>query len=104
MKGPKSNTIIDMKETGQRIKQIMEEKNLTVRDLQKHLGISTTQGIYHWFKGRNLPSIDNLYALSELFEVPIDAMVCGNRKSNFVVWNQKDNHRLYAYYFSLIAC
>ena len=62
MKGPKTNTIIDMKETGQRIKQIMEEKNLTVRDLQKHLGISTTQGIYHWFKGRNLPSIDNLYA------------------------------------------
>ena len=29
--------------------------------------------------GVNMPTIDNLYALSELFQVPIDAIVRGNR-------------------------
>jgi len=31
--------------------------------------------------GNNVPTVDNLYALSELFQVPIDAMVRGNRES-----------------------
>ena len=29
--------------------------------------------------GRSLPSIDNVDALSELFRVPIDKIICGNR-------------------------
>ena len=27
-----------------------------------------------------MPSVDNLYALSELFQVSMDEMLCGNRK------------------------
>ena len=30
-------------------------------------------------RGVNMPTIDNLYALSELLQVPIDAIVRGNR-------------------------
>ena len=30
--------------------------------------------------GRSLPSIDNVYALSELFKVPMDQIICGNRE------------------------
>ena len=37
----------------------------------------------HWFEGRNLPTIDNLYALSALFHVPVDALICGNREENY---------------------
>jgi hypothetical protein len=40
---------------------------LNVKDIQGFLELSTSQSIYHWFDGRNLPTIDNLYALSELF-------------------------------------
>ena len=29
--------------------------------------------------GNSLPTIDNLYALSELFQMPVDEMICGNR-------------------------
>ena len=32
-----------------------------------------------WIDGVNMPTIDNLYALSELLQVPIDAIVRGNR-------------------------
>lgn len=35
--------------------------------------------MYRWIDGVNMPSIDNLYALSELLQIPIDAIVRGNR-------------------------
>ncbi|MCR4890925.1 MAG: helix-turn-helix domain-containing protein [Lachnospiraceae bacterium] len=72
--------IIDMEETGRRIRLIMELRGLTVRDIQKFLGLSYPQGVYNWFGGRNLPTIDNLYGLSELLQVPLDYLICGNRK------------------------
>ena len=88
---------IDILGTGLRIKQIMQEKNFTVKDIQDYLGFGTAQSIYHWFKGRNMPTIDNLYALSELFGVPIDEMICGNRK------NTVRRHRLFSYCEAITA-
>ena len=72
--------VIDMARTGQNIKRIMKLKGLKVKDIQEFLELSTPQSIYHWFDGRNLPTIDNLYALSELFHLPVDALLVGNRK------------------------
>lgn len=72
--------VIDITGTGANIKRIMLLKGLTVKDIQKFLGLSTPQSIYHWFDGRNLPTIDNLYALSELFHLPVDALLVGSRK------------------------
>lgn len=71
---------IDAYRTGQNIKWIMRFKGFTVRDLQAYLSLSVPQTIYRWFEGRNLPSIDNLYALSGLFGVPMDALVAGDRE------------------------
>lgn len=77
----KSNyPVIDMVRTGQKIKRIMQYKELTVRDMQNFLELSTPQSIYHWFEGRSLPTVDNLYALSELFQLPVDSLLVGNRK------------------------
>ncbi|MBQ3543857.1 MAG: hypothetical protein IJA34_02540 [Lachnospiraceae bacterium] len=49
-----------------------------------------------------MPTINNLYALSELFQMPIDLMICGNRekiKTNNNFDNQDlHNKRVYAYY------
>lgn len=74
---------INLYETGQKIKAIMTRKGLSVRDVQEYLGLTTPQSVYHWINGRNLPTIDNLYALSELFSIPVDEMLSGNRKSNY---------------------
>ena len=57
----------------------MKLKGLTVKTIQEYLGLGTPQGIYHWFDGRSMPTIDNLYALSELFHLPVDALLIGNR-------------------------
>lgn len=92
--------VIDMAGTGQNIKRIMRLKSLTVRDIQEFLELSTPQSIYHWFDGRNLPTIDNLYALSELFQLPVDEMLVGNRK--FECRCQNDMYqRAFVYYEKL---
>ncbi len=49
-----------------------------------------------------MPTIDNLYALSELLQVPIDAIVCGNREPlmsdvTIELHNARDQ-KMYAYY------
>ena len=70
---------IDTEKTGENLRNMMLRRGLTVKDIQKFLGLSAPQGIYHWFNGRNLPSVDNLYALSELFHVSMDSLLVGNR-------------------------
>ena len=71
--------VVDPLRTGQNIKRIMKARGLSVKDVQRFLGFEAPQGIYHWFDGRSMPTLDNLYALSELFCVPIDTIVKGNR-------------------------
>lgn len=70
---------INKRETGVNLRRLMDQRGLTVKDVQEHLGFATPQGVYHWISGRSLPTIDNLYALSELLQVPMDAIVRGTR-------------------------
>ena len=70
---------IDKVKTGKQIRHLMDSLGLTVMDVQKYMGLATQQAVYHWLNGRSLPSIDNVYALSELFRVPIDKIICENR-------------------------
>lgn len=88
---------LDMKKTGENIRRLMKEKGYSVSYLQKYLKLSTTQSIYHWFQGRNLPSVDNLYALSALFQVPIDAMLEGNRREKYGFCREVQEERFYLY-------
>ena len=50
-------------------------KGLTVRDLQTYFGFEEPQAIYKWQRGQSLPSVDNLYALGALLEVPLDEIL-----------------------------
>ena len=91
---------IDMYKTGQNMKNMMQRRGLTVRNLQEYLNLATPQSIYHWFEGRNLPTIDNLYALSALFHVPVDALICGNREENYRFSRMGGSIWLRSYYLS----
>lgn len=52
-----------------------------------------------------MPTVDNLYALSELFKMPMDCIVCGSRKSaycNYVdQYNEAQIRRISEYYKTL---
>lgn len=89
---------IDKKRTGIHLRRIMDERGLSVKDVQQYLGLGSVQSVYHWLNGLSMPTIDNLYALSELFQMPVDNMLCGNRR--YVPTNRHDSQfeRLRAYY------
>ena len=69
--------VIDLQATGKQIKTLMDASGITVRDLQEIFGFYYPQAVYAWLNGRNLPTVDNLLVLSELFDVPIDEIVQG---------------------------
>lgn len=71
--------VIDKVRTGDQIRFLMAVCGLSVADVQEYMGFSTQQAVYHWLNGRSLPSIDNMYALSELFQVRVDDIIRGNR-------------------------
>ena len=52
-----------------------KDRGLTVRDLQHYFGFEEPQAIYKWQRGQSLPSVDNLYALSALLQVPMNEII-----------------------------
>lgn len=62
---------IDMKATGERIKQLRKENGLSVKKLSEMFGFEYPQTIYKWEWGESLPTVDNLLFLSQIFNVEI---------------------------------
>ena len=41
------------------------------------VGLAAPQAVYRWLKGSNMPSVDNLYALSRYLNVQMDDVIVG---------------------------
>ena len=67
--------VIDPAATGRNILRLRQERGYTVRDLQQFFGFEEPQAIYKWQRGQSLPSIDNLYALSHLFQISMNEIL-----------------------------
>ena len=63
---------IDIIATGENIKALMDEREMSVKYVSAELGFGCVQGVYKWIHGRCLPSIDNLVALSYLLQVRME--------------------------------
>ncbi len=61
--------------TGKRIKELRKEHNLKVREIMEALGLESEQAIYKWQRGDSVPTIENLVALSMLFDCTMDDIV-----------------------------
>lgn len=90
--------IIDMEATGKNIQQLRMERGLTVREVQEFFGFEEPSAIYMWQRGQNLPSVDNLFALSKLFEVQMEDILIpytpndADGKRNAAVRLKKNKH------------
>ena len=69
--------VIDLQATGRNILKLRQEKGLSVRDIQAYFNFEEPRAIYKWQSGQSLPSLDNLFALSALFDVPMDRIIVG---------------------------
>ena len=67
--------VIDLRATGQNIKNMRQSAGISVRDLQMILGFTNPQAIYKWQNGDTLPSIDNLVILAAVLGVTVDEIL-----------------------------
>lgn len=64
--------VVDLKRTGERIKELRKNKGLSVAALAESVGLECINSVYKWQTGQALPSVDNLVILREIFGVGID--------------------------------
>lgn len=77
----KAYPVIDLAATGRNILSLRQKKGLTVRDMQKWFNFEEPRAIYKWQSGQSLPSVDNLYALSVLLDIPIEEILITKKLS-----------------------
>ena len=74
--------VLDVKATGARIRELRIARRLKVEEVARFMGFESEQAVYKWQRGDSLPTIDNLYALSRLFETSVDDILRGNREED----------------------
>lgn len=67
--------IVDVEATGIRIRKLLDDANISIRELQDIMGFTTRNAIYKWTEGKCLPSIDNLVVLAELLNTTVDELI-----------------------------
>lgn len=71
---------MDQERIGQFIKKIRQDNNLTQKELADRLGV-TFQAVSKWENGKNVPDISILKEMSKMFNVDIDEILDGEKKS-----------------------
>ncbi len=63
---------ISKAETGKRIRKLLVESGITVREVQEAMELESPQAVYKWLNGKALPSTENLLTLSEMLQIPME--------------------------------
>lgn len=88
--------IINSVAVGANLKIYRKASKLTVNEVMSFLGIERTATLYEWESGKYIPGIDNLYALSRLYNTTIDSILCSEEDA---VHFYKVNIRNYRIFF-----
>ncbi|MCM1261234.1 MAG: helix-turn-helix domain-containing protein [Butyrivibrio sp.] len=100
---------IDQIKTGIKLKMILKAAGYNVKDIQEYLHLSCPQSIYRWFKGKILPSVEHLCALSRLLNVHMEDLLVlqGQSVEDYIVEGMGDARRrrllLYIKYLQEVA-
>lgn len=66
----------DIVASGERMKEIRRQRNISVKQVMEYMGFESTQAVYKWEAGKCYPQADNLVALAILYNVsPIELLV-----------------------------
>ena len=65
----------------EQIKKIRKDKNLTQQDMADKLGISR-QAVSNWENNKNLPDIEMLITMSQVFCLTLDELILGGTQMN----------------------
>lgn len=67
--------LIDQIKTGVKLKMMLRQAGYDVKFIQEYLHLSCPQSIYRWFRGKVLPSVEHLCALSKLLNVHMEELL-----------------------------
>lgn len=73
---------IDVRATGQNIEQLLKQRHISIRTLQTFFGFDSPRAIYKWLRGEHLPSVDHLYALGKLLNIPLQDILVGRSQDD----------------------
>lgn len=99
-------TSMDMVMTGKLIKRLITEAGYSVSEVQSRLGLSCPQPIYRWYKGQNLPSVDNLFILSGMLGLHMEDFLIQKDESLGVIEHKENKFmfkRLFMYVQKFLA-
>lgn len=91
---------------GYNLKKAREKKNISQKEVARILNISR-QSISKWENNRNLPDIDNLVRLSEIYEISIDELLKNDTlvdQSETVMHQVRKQMNNYEWLLLLILC
>ena len=77
---------VDRKETGKRIRMLMEERKITIRQMSDEIGV-TFGAVSNILNGRCLPTIDNMLIMADFMGVKLEDMT--------VLTKEEKERRLY---------
>ena len=66
---------IDVRATGRNICSHLEAHEILKSELRLYLGYTSAEAIYRWPKGKNLPTLQNLHAISRILGVSINDLL-----------------------------
>lgn len=66
---------------GEQIKKIRKERNLTQQDMADKLNVSR-QAVSNWENDKNLPDIEMLIIMSQVFHLTLDELILGGTQMN----------------------
>ena len=66
----------DIVASGERMKQIRKQRNISVKQVMEYMGFESTQAVYKWESGKCYPQADNIVSLAILYNVsPMELLV-----------------------------
>ena len=74
---------ISKRETGKRIRRLLKESGVTVREVQEEMGLESPQAIYKWLNGKSMPSTENLLILAKLLRIPMEEMIVTEEQDEY---------------------
>ena len=80
---------MDQKKIGSFLRELRGEKGLTQEQLAELLGVSN-RSVSRWENGRNMPDFDLLMELARRYDVSVEEILDGQRRSENAAWESED--------------
>ena len=75
LKDNRKERSVDLYMTGRLLRTRLDRAGLSVKQVQKVLGLECPQSIYRWLSGQALPSVENLYVLHRVLSCSMEDLI-----------------------------